>query len=416
MKILLSALACNPVTGSEAAVGWTVASALARRHEVHVLTHEHNRPFFDEWLKTHALPESLRVHYFGESKTCHPNRMIARIGSWRDSQSWQWNLLQPARELHRRFGFDLTHHVTYATWRVASPLWQLPIPFVWGPLGGGELFPWNCSGVLSPTSLAFEIARSTSNFLSRHNAAVRDCAKKSRVCVAGNRETFDVLKHLRETENGIARLCVSFFPGRQIEDFAKLLPARKPSEHLHLFAGGNLEGRKGVAIALQALAKVKSRGVSFTYRLAGDGPEASHLKKIAAQLGLGENVIFGYGLPGDAYRRELIKTDIYLLPSLRDNSGRTLMEAMLAGCVPIVADCGGPGEIVTGECGFRVALGKPQTMADEIADAILKLHSDREMMLSKSTAAHRRIATGYSEESYLQSIGEIYSETLKIRT
>jgi glycosyltransferase involved in cell wall biosynthesis len=89
------------------------------------------------------------------------------------------------------------------------------------------------------------------------------------------------------------------------------------------------------------------------------------------------------------------------------------MEAMLAGCVPIVADCGGPGEIVTEECGFRIALGNPKTMADEIADAILKLHSYRGMMLSKSTAAHQRIATSYSEESYLQSVEGIYREVFQ---
>jgi glycosyltransferase involved in cell wall biosynthesis len=164
---------------------------------------------------------------------------------------------------------------------------------------------------------------------------------------------------------------------------------------------------------LHALAKVKSRGVKFTYRLGGDGPERIHLQKLARQLGLGENIIFGQGLSGDAYRQELIKTDIYLLPSLRDNSPRTLMEAMLAGCVPIVADCGGPGEIVTEECGCRIALENPKTMADEIADAILKLHLDRAWMQSKSTAAHRRIATGYSEQSYLQSIEGIYREALK---
>jgi glycosyltransferase involved in cell wall biosynthesis len=46
---------------------------------------------------------------------------------------------------------------------------------------------------------------------------------------------------------------------------------------------------------------------------------------------------------------ELRAAHIYLLPSLRDSAGITLAEAMLAGCVPVVADCAGPGEIVTEE-------------------------------------------------------------------
>jgi len=38
MRILISALSCNPALGSEALVGFKYAEALARRHEVVVLS------------------------------------------------------------------------------------------------------------------------------------------------------------------------------------------------------------------------------------------------------------------------------------------------------------------------------------------------------------------------------------------
>ena len=413
MKILLSALACNPLWGSEAAVGWSVLSTLAKNHEVWVLLHEHNRPFFDQFSASSPLPENIHLHFLGENKPHHPNRLMARAESWRENFRWHSRLLGPARELHQKHRFDLVHHATYATWRVASPLWQLGIPFIWGPLGGGEIFPWRAAKILSPTALLFEFARASGNFISKHNRAVRDCARKATVCVAGNQETFETLRQLRGSSQGIESLCVSFFLDQIIDEFKALLPG-KPNggEALRLFAGGNLEGRKGVAIALDALAQVKEKGVPFEYRLGGGGPELAHLQAAAKSHGLEENVIFGDSLRGEDYRNQLRATHIYLLPSLRDNSGRTLMEAMLAGCVPIVADCGGPADIVTDQCGFRIPVSGPAEMARAIAEIIAKLNADRSLLAALGRAAHERIASHYSEKSYLQSLEAIYKKSL----
>ena len=413
MKILVSALACNPSWGSEAAVGWSVITTLAQQHEVWVLIHDQSRPPFEEWLKSHTLPNNIHLHFLGALRPFHPNRMLARIHSWIDNYTWQKSLLEPARQLHEKVHFDIVHHVTIATWRVSSPLWQLGIPFVWGPIGGGETFPWQAVHVLSPTALGFEVARSVSNFISMHDPAIRQCVRKAAVCVGGNRETFDLLSRLRGTTQGISKLCVSFFAEEKIRRFRELLPGKNSGGTLKLFAGGNMEGRKGVAIALQALAQVKSKSVEFSYRLGGGGPEFEHLQTLSRQLQIDEGVIFGESLSGDAYQNELLSSHIYLLPSLRDNAPRTLMEAMLAGCVPIVADCGGPGDIVTNECGFRIPVTTPQRMAEEIAEIVLRLNTERGLLESMGQAAHQHIATNYCEESYLKCINAIYRDALK---
>jgi len=390
-----------------------VVSTLAQQHEVWVLLHEQSRPPFEEWLKSHALPENIHLNFLGTWKPFHPNRMIARINSWTDNYTWQRNLLEPARRLHEEIHFDLIHHVTIATWRVASPLWRLGIPLIWGPVGGGEVFPWRAAGVLSPTALLFEVARSVSNFVSQRDPAIRECARNVAVCVAGNQETYDALSRIRGTTQGISKLCVSFFQKEKIEDFRGMLPKKTTDGALRMFAGGNLEGRKGVAIALHALENVKKSSVPFSYRLGGGGPELEHLQRLSRQLEIGEEVVFGESLRGNAYREELLKSHIYLLPSLRDNAPRTLMEAMLAGCVPIVADCGGPAEIVTDECGFRVPVSTPTKMSEEITKILLRLNQDRSLLESLGQAAHRRIAEHYSDESYLKTINGIYSEALK---
>ena len=47
-----------------------------------------------------------------------------------------------ARKLHALHRFDLTHQVTMCGFREPGYLWKLEIPFVWGPVGGTQNFPW----------------------------------------------------------------------------------------------------------------------------------------------------------------------------------------------------------------------------------------------------------------------------------
>lgn len=411
MKVLVSAIACSPLRGSEGAVGWTVVNALARRHEVWVMTHEESRPEIESWQEKHFLPPLLHIEYLGKIGQYSNNPMVNRFQCWRTNYAWHSKVLEFARHLHGKFHFDLVHHVTCATWRVASPFWELGIPVVWGPLGGGERFPIGFAGILSKQAMLFEALRGVSNHLSALSPAIRRSARNVSACIAANQETYDLLRSMRGTDTGMSKLLQVFFPAEKIEAFAPEVPKKDFHGPLRIFAGGNLEARKGVALALRALRKVHD--VAYLYTLGGNGPEKQHLQNLAETLGLGNRVIFTDGFKGDAYREELLKSHVYLLPSLRDSAGITLMEAMLAGCVPIVADCGGPHDIVTDACGVRVPITSPEVMETEIAKSLEMLSSDRNRLREYGMAAHQRIARAYTEENYMHTLDFIYKQVAR---
>ena len=120
-------------------------------------------------------------------------------------------------------------------------------------------------------------------------------------------------------------------------------------------------------------------------------------------------------MPREDYIRELQDTDLYLLPSLREGGGLTMMEAMLAGCVPIVAACGGPGTTVTNECGVSVPVTTPKQMAAEIADAVIRFDRDRELMARMAQVASKRIAETYTEQKFISAMNEVYQRALSSR-
>jgi len=200
----------------------------------------------------------------------------------------------------------------------------------------------------------------------------------------------------------------TFFTEEKINTFARFATGRNLDGPLRLFASGNMEGRKGVALALAALARAKKSGVDFRYRLNANGPEIPHFKKLASRLGLTPEMIFAENQSREDYQRELGNTHVYLLPSLRDNAPATLTEAMLAGCVPVVADCGGPSFMVTEACGYKIPVISREQMVAQLADTIVAINRNRQIILEKGRAASRRIATEFSEENYRAKVNAVY--------
>jgi glycosyltransferase involved in cell wall biosynthesis len=170
-----------------------------------------------------------------------------------------------------------------------------------------------------------------------------------------------------------------------------------------------------VAVALKALAIANNEGVDFVYRLGGYGPERMHLQNLTRELGIEDRVTFGDSLSGDDYLNELRKSHLYLLPSLREHTGLTLLEAMLAGCVPIVANGGGPGSIVAGDRGFKVAVSDPAKMAADIAEAICLLAKDPGLRGKLGGEASRFVATEYSAKNYQNCMAEFYRKAIALK-
>lgn len=328
--------------------------------------------------------------------------------------AWHNRLLLPyAQSLHARERFDIAHHVTISSWRLPSPLWRLNVPLIWGPLGGGEEIPKNFREILSPAARAFEIFRMLTARLTAISPKLRNCASHAAISLAANSETAMLLTKLGARR--VEKLSPAFFSQDAIARLSSHLSTKNYTGPLEIFSGGSLEGRKGVSLALHALAALKKEGLRFRYRLGGHGAEGTFLKSLAQKLGLGpEDVIFSPGYSGSEYENVLHQSHVYLLPSLRENAGLTMMEAMLAGAVPVITNLGGPGEIVTKECGFVLDASTPGVLIEEIKSALRHLYRNRDSCQKFGQAASARIANDYSAEAYLKAIKWIQSMVVQV--
>lgn len=411
MRILLSAASCSPYRGSEPAIGWKVANALARDHEVHILTFRYHQADLERAEAEGLIPSNMTIHFVGSAYGPCKRPLFDKLQHWRAYFDYVRHVREAARDLVERISFDVIHHVTFATWRTCVPLHSLDVPYVWGPVGGSERFPPALLGVLSPSAMLFELLRIGSGVASRFSPSLRRMIREADAVVASHHETYQLLRQIRGHDSGLWELSVTAFTQSENRRFSvDQKPWWKGERPLRAFCGGMLEGRKGVALALHAIAEIKQKGIAIKYTVAAHGPEVRHLQRLSEKLGLQDQVNFVPPLRGDEYSDALRKSDIYLLPSLRDNAPITLMEAMLCGCVPIVADCGGPCSIVADDCGFKISVTSRNDVIAGICGALQTIANNSASVVRLGTAARSRILNYYSMEHYMNVLESIYQE------
>lgn len=408
MKVIVSAVACTPEGGSEGGVGWHAVLAIAKEHDVRVVTQRMYKEAWDRAFAEERVPDGVRVRYIDCGMAWHPNRMIAKLQSWTRYLGFSRKVLSVALEWHDEEPADLVQQVTYATWRVASPMWKMPIPSIWGPVGGAAVFPRQFMGILGTSARVFERVRFLAGKLAENNRGFLNCVRKSSVVMAANEETRDFLKRFRP-DRLILELPVAYLTDQKIETFRNpSISVTNGDQCLKLFAGGNIEGRKGVSLALRAIEKLKRSGVKVHYTVAGGGPEIPTLMKLASQMGIEDQILFHPGYSGDNYVNTLKECDIYFLPSFRETTPVTLLEAALAGCLPVVADTSAAGEMARLIGGIAIPAVSPDQLVDGLAEAVESLHNDRTKLYSLSVAVSEASADKYSEARYRETIRQAY--------
>jgi glycosyltransferase involved in cell wall biosynthesis len=152
----------------------------------------------------------------------------------------------------------------------------------------------------------------------------------------------------------------------------------------------------------------KKIGVPFRYSYLGRGPELAKLVRLTEELGLTSHVSFIDSLRGEAYADELKSGHIFLQPSLRESAGLTLIEAMAAGCVPVVANCGGPWDIASTAGVHAIPVSSVNEMAKVIAERLTELWNLPLSWSSQSESSARAICEKYSSEHYGTEINSCY--------
>jgi glycosyltransferase involved in cell wall biosynthesis len=167
---------------------------------------------------------------------------------------------------------------------------------------------------------------------------------------------------------------------------------------------GRVVRAKGVETLVEAAARLRTRDVEVL--LVGDGPDRSRVERLARRLGVADRVRVTGFVPHDRVPAVLASTDLLVLPSLYEELGAVLVEALHAGVPAIASRVGGIPEVVEdGVTGLLVPPNDPRALAAAI-DAVLE-----DAGFARRLAANaKRKAVDYDLDHFGARVHDLYEQ------
>ena len=378
MKILLSAYACEPNRGSEEGFGWNWSTHLAKEgHEVWVITRPHTQSIIEKELAVNPIPN---INFIYADIPQKYKRMIkGQLGVYAHYFIWQRAIVKQASTFLKTHSVDLIHHVTWGSLIGGSRLWTLGLPFVFGPVGGGQVAP-DAFKEYFYTSWRQESIRTfiTEKILPKH-PLTQKMLRHTALLLATNSDTFNIAKRM-----GAQRAELFLDTGLPANYYADEPKKEFKKGHMNiLWVGRSLE-RKALKLSLETVALLK---FPFRMTILGDGPQDDLIHAWIKELGLEDKVDWKGRVPWNEVQRALDDHEVFLFTSLRDSFGSQLLEAMSNGLAIVTLDHQGAHDFVPDNAGLRVPVTTPQQTAISLADALTRLNGDQKLLQSMSASA-----------------------------
>lgn len=407
LRVLVSAYACEPERGSEPGVGWNWALQIANFSETSVITRANNRDAIEAELAKHPVP-GLRFIYFDLPRALRFWKK-GRRGLRLYYYLWQLGAYFVARRLHARTRFHLAHHVTFVSYWAPSFLAFLPIPFVLGPVGGGESAPRQFWKSFSLRGMVYELARDFARKLVRFDPLVRLTLRRAATVLATTEETAERLRHL-----GCRHVSVFSQVALSRDELAQMPGPRFNSTNtFRAVSAGRLVHWKGFEYGLRAFALALRRFPDSTYWLIGDGPERIRLAALVRTLGIVDHVRFLGAMPRRQVLENVARCDLLIHPSLHDSGSCICVEAMATGVPVVCLDLGGPALQVNDHTGVKVPARSPQQVIEDLAEAISSLAADPLRRACLGTAAAKQVRERSLWEAKGELMASIYNQVLQ---
>ena len=262
---------------------------------------------------------------------------------------WQVVAASKAKNLHQKEKFHLVHHVTFTIFRQPSFMGAIGIPFILGPLGGGETAPRRLRKGYGIRGQVLDMLRDAANFGVNWDPFMQMTFQKATKIYAATPQTGDALPknyaHKVSVHPSIAFDAVSIKP----------TPKRQRNNRFNILYAGSFLYWKGMHLGLQAFSLLAAENKNAWLTMVGDGPEKKNWQSLASQLGINHKIYWQDFLAEQQMLFQFFdKFDLFLFPSLHESGGTVVLESMAYGLPVICLDLGGPGMIVDDTCGVKI--------------------------------------------------------------
>lgn len=205
---------------------------------------------------------------------------------------------------------------------------------------------------------------------------------------------------------------VRHYIGIDVEKYQPAIDAEQSGIILHV---ARLVEKKGTAVLLEAIKKVKSTHKDVQLVIIGEGPLLAQLQAQVAASGIDNNVTFTGALPHAEVMAWMRKASMLVLPSLTaktgdaEGLGMVLLEAAVTAVPVIGSNHGGiPEAIIDEKTGFLVEEGNAQ----QLAERILFLLNNEEKRCAMGREARAFVSENFNLALQTKKLEDIYQEVI----
>jgi glycosyltransferase involved in cell wall biosynthesis len=174
---------------------------------------------------------------------------------------------------------------------------------------------------------------------------------------------------------------------------------------------GRLVTEKGVDDLIRAVARVRADLSHVTLVVAGTGQDRNDLEELTRTVGIDDQVTFTGWIQPEEVATYMAAADIFVGPSKqsasgwREGLGLVFLEAMAAGTPVVATRSGGIPDIVRHE---ETGLLVDENSPEQIADAIIRLHNDRELSERLVAAGSALVDKSYTRRASASGFAALF--------
>lgn len=407
-SILLSAYSLDPLDREQGGNDWKLLRQIARFNSVCVVTRSSMQKRIEYYLRKHPNDGmgTVRFIYFDGGVV---RDKADSSGSVFKKQLWHYRL--PGFIRKTGVEFDLVHHLGPKSGWVPSYLWKLGKPLVLGPLGKQPRVPRNYLVHTHgwSTYLRHELRWQFKSWMRKSDFLFTRSLSHAQALIT----TGDAVLE-QQAGSGVFTIKMPVSGG----DEPYLLTNRyTKGSDFTVLAAGTLLPENGFDLAIRSFArfyhplpieeKKRCRLV-----IAGEGPDAAHLRRLVTEMELHGTVNFIPWLHAADMQALLSVSDVFLYAGMQGRCDR-LADAFSIGLPVVCFKDGICGDYVSKDCGITVPQGRFDGTITRFAEAIRLLHGNPVLYRKLSSGARKVFSEEFSWESKGIRIQKLYDSLLQ---